>query len=65
LTQEILEFKFEYEVGSGQSGTDNIWTILSEEFEPFFASSDPVNCPIHNYEIYSGVTTLPGGAIEL
>jgi hypothetical protein len=65
LSQEILEFKLEYEVGSSQSGSGNIWKIFSEEFEPFYASTDPVNCPIFNYEIYSGVETLQGGIIQL
>jgi hypothetical protein len=50
-TEQI--FTYEYEIGSSYDGTtgSSTWLIYSEEFEPFFNSSDPTYCPIYNYEI--------------
>ena len=53
---QLAEFKYEYEVGSSIDGGAGSyrWVIWSEEFEPYFQSTDS-NCPIYQYEIYASI----------
>ena len=38
--------------------------IWSEEFEPYFSSSDSANCPILSYEIYSDISPESGNNVQ-
>lgn len=61
VSEEILELKYEYEVGSSMSGAngDYLWRIFSDEFEQYYSSDDDPNCPIYNYEVVAGLITNP------